>query len=220
LALEAAAEAAHPGAMRRSIPSSIPSSIPFAIPLALCTLWLTLTTATVEAGRKKPAKKYFFEVTSVTSKATLPDHLEKAILPRLSAEVTKQLQAHPQLVTALPDAPSPDDAAKFRRYLTKRGLAGAYQVSVELTSASEEIEPMEGRTGQRLIVRLGVHMFGETVPGKTIGFTGDGSASIRQEVGKTVRPRDQEFTWQGAVEMAVNDAISTSLTKLSAPEKK
>lgn len=195
-------------------------SIFHAISLALCALSLALLATDAEAGRKKPQKKYFFEVTSVTSKASLPDHLEKTVLPRLSAEVTKQLQAHPQLVAALPEAPSPEDAAKYRRYLTKRGLAGAYQVSVELTSASQEVEQLEGRSGQRLIVRLGVHMFGETVPGKTIGFTGDGSASIRQEIGKTLRPRDEEFTWQGAVEIAVADAISTSLEKLSKPAKK
>jgi hypothetical protein len=184
-------------------------------------LWLLGSASLAEAGRKKPLKKYLFEVSVVTSKASLPDPLEKAILPMLSAEVEKQLSHHPQLVTAVPGAPDPaGDATKYRKYLAKRGLAGAYSVSVELTSASEEIEPIEGRSGQRLIVRMGVHMFGETVPGKTIGFSGDGSASIRQEVGKTVRPRDQEFTWQSAVEMAVTDAIDTSLAKLSAPAKK
>ena len=192
------------------------------LPLLLsswCALWLVGSSSLAEAGRKKPLKKYFFQVASVTSKTSLPDHLEKTILPKLSAEVEKQLNNHAQLVTSLPaDAPDPNgDTTKYRKYLAKRGLAGAFLVSVELTSASEEVEPMEGRSGQRLVVRLGVHMFGETVPGKTFGFTGDGSASIRQEVGKTVRPRDQEYTWQGAVEMAVTDAIDTSLTKLSAP---
>ncbi len=193
------------------------------LPFLLCALWILGSTSIAEANRKSKArKKYYFEVHSVTSKATLPDHLEKLILPKLTAEVKKQLANHDQLVATLPEG-APDragDAAKFRKYLTKRGLAGAYLVSVELASASEEVEQLEGRKGQRLVVRLGVHMFGETVPGKTIGFTGDGSASIRQEVGKTVRPRDQEFTWQGAVEIAVTDAIDTSLAKLSAPEKK
>jgi hypothetical protein len=193
------------------------------LPFLLCALWLLGSASLAEARSKtKARKKYFFEVTSVTSKTTLPDHLEKQILPKLSAEVQKQLANHPQLVAQLPEgAPDPKaDANKYRKYLTKRGLAGAYQVSVELTSASEEVEQLDGRKGQRLVVRLGVHMFGETVPGQTIGFTGDGSASVRQEVGKTVRPRDQEFTWQGAVEIAVTDAIETSLAKLSAPEKK
>jgi hypothetical protein len=192
------------------------------LPFLLCALWLLGSASLAEARKTKARKKYFFEVTSVTSKTTLPDHLEKQILPKLSAEVQKQLANHPQLVAQLPEgAPDPKaDANKYRKYLTKRGLAGAYQVSVELTSASEEVEQLDGRKGQRLVVRLGVHMFGETVPGQTIGFTGDGSASVRQEVGKTVRPRDQEFTWQGAVEIAVTDAIETSLAKLSAPEKK
>jgi hypothetical protein len=209
--------------LRPSLPSGQRRARPFfqLAALLLGALWLVASASPAEAGRKKPLKKYLFEVSSVTSKTSLPDHLEKSILPKLSAEVEKQLNNHPQLVTAVPGAPdAAGDATKYRKYLAKRGLAGAYSVSVELTSASEEVEPIEGKSGQRLIVRLGVHMFGEAIPGKTIGFTGDGSASIRQEVGKTVRPRDQEFTWQGAVEMAVTDAIDTSLAKLSAPEKK
>ncbi len=192
------------------------------LPFLVCALWILGSSSLAAAGSKsKSKKKYFFEVTSVTSKTTLPPALEKIILPKLEAEVKKQLVGHAQLVAALPDAPDPKaDATKYRRYLTKKGISGAYQVSVELTSASEEVEQLEGRSGQRLVVRLGVHMFGETVPGQTIGFTGDGSASIRQEIGKTLRPRDQEFTWQGAVELAVTDAIDTSLARLSAPAKK
>ncbi|MBK7538587.1 MAG: hypothetical protein IPI49_25100 [Myxococcales bacterium] len=175
-----------------------------------------------EANRKaRPQKRFFFEISQVTSKAKISPELEKLVLPRLTAEVQKQLAAHPRLVTALPGAPDPrGDGPKYRRYLTKRGLAGAYLVSVELTSASEEVEQLEDRGGQRLVVRLSVHLFGETVPGQTMGFTGDGSSSIRQEIGKKLRLRDQEVTWQDAVELAVADAISTSLDKLSEPAKK
>jgi hypothetical protein len=205
-------------------------------PLLLCTLRFlsaglvftgVLSSSDVaQAGRKaRPQKRYFIEISSITSKASLDPTLEKLVLSRLTAEVNKQLGAHPQLVTSLPDAPDArGDAIVYRRYLTKRGLSGAFLLRVELTSASQEIEPLDsssgGRTGQRLVVRLSVHMFGETVPGQTIGFAGDGSSSIRQGIGKTLRPRDEEYTWQSAVELAVSDAITTSLKKLAAPAKK
>jgi hypothetical protein len=185
-----------------------------------CALYVLTAGAAAHAGGKAK-KRYYFEISLVSSKATLSPELEKLVVPRLTAEVTKQISAHPQLVTSLPQAPDPQgDVAVYRKYLAKRGLAGAYLVRVDLTSASEEVEPLEGRSGQRLVVRLSVHMFGETIPGQTMGFTGDGSSSIRQQIGKTLRPRDQEFTWQSAVELAVADAISTSLAKLSAPPKK
>lgn len=173
------------------------------------------------AGPKaKAQKRFFFQISEVASKATLSPELEKLVLPRLTAEVAKQVAAHPRLVAELPGAPDPrSDAPAYRKFLTKRGLAGAYLVRVELTSASEEVEQLEGR-GQRLVVRMSVHLFGETVPGQTMGFTGDGSASIRQEIGKKLRPRDQEYTWQSAVELAVTDALETSLTELSQPAKK
>jgi hypothetical protein len=188
------------------------------IPLLLCMLW----SSGANAGPKSQAKKrYFLELSTVSSKANLAPDLEKVVLPRLTAEIQKQFGSHPQLVTSLPGAPDrKGDATTYRRFLSKRGLAGAFIVRVDLTSASEEVEPLDGRSGNRLIVRLSVHMFGETVPGQTIGFTGDGSSSIRQDIGKVMRPRDREFTWQSAVELAVSDAITTSLATLSAPPKK
>lgn len=171
-------------------------------------------------AKVRAKKRFYFEILGVTSKAKLAAELEARVLPQLSAEVQKQLAAHPQFVAELPGAPSAktDDAA-YRKFLTRKGIAGAYSVSVQLTEASEELEQLEGR-GQRLVVRLSVHVFGETIPGKTMGFTGDGSASIRQEIGKKLRPRDQEFTWQSAIERAVSDAISTSVESLSRPAKK
>ncbi|MEZ4359876.1 MAG: hypothetical protein R3B48_06820 [Kofleriaceae bacterium] len=188
--------------------------------LALGLAWLVAAAAPAHAGAKAK-KRYLFQISLVSPKKTLPEELEKVVLPMLTAEVNKQLAAHPQLVTELPGAPDPlENANKYRRFLKQRGLSGAYLVRVDLTDASEEVEALEGRSKQRLIVRLAVHMFGETIPGRTMGFTGDGSASIRQGVGKKVRPRDQEYTWQSAVELAVADAISTSLAKLEASAKK
>ena len=78
-----------------------------------------------------------------------------------------------------------------------------------------------GVTGpQRLVIRLGVHLLGETIPGRTMGFTGDGSATIKQEIGKKLRDRDREYSWDQAAEVAIADAMTTVFKQLAIPPKK
>ena len=80
---------------------------------------------------------------------------------------------------------------------------------------------MDSKPGtQRLTVHLAIHMLGEHIPGRTIAFTGDGTATIKQEVGKTVRQADRDYSWDGAAELAVKDAIETSLKQLAKPQPK
>ena len=57
------------------------------------------------------------------------------------------------------------------------------------------------------------------VPG-TMGFTGDGQATIKQEVGKTIRDRDREYAWDQAAEVAIAEAMTTVFKQLAVPPKK
>ena len=63
-------------------------------------------------------------------------------------------------------------------------------------------------------------MLGETIPGRTMGFTGDGKATIKQEVGIKLRDRDREYTWDQAAELAIDDAMKTVFRQLAAPPRK
>ena len=54
------------------------------------------------------------------------------------------------------------------------------------------------------------------MPGRTMGFTGDGSATIKQEVGKKVSERDRKFAWDDAAKAAVDDAMVTVFKQLAA----
>jgi len=93
-------------------------------------------------------------------------------------------------------------------------------VTVEITEAAEEVEPLDDKTSQRLVIRIGIHMLGENIPGRTMGFTGDGRATIKQEVGMKVTPRDREYTWDQAAELAVEDAMKTVFQQLAAPPRR
>jgi hypothetical protein len=187
------------------------------------TALLVLTAVVARSGapaeaKPKPKPKYHFVLADVTLAKGVEGDAATFALPRIKAQVEKAFASHPQLVAVLEGAPDPrTDPKGFTAYLKRKKIAGAHRVSVEVTAAMEETEEMEAKSGQRLVVRLGVRMFSETIPVRTMGFTGEGSATIKQEVGKKVRPRDREYSWDQAAELAINDAIEVCLAKLAIP---
>lgn len=79
---------------------------------------------------------------------------------------------------------------------------------------------MDKPNSQRLVVRVALHFLGENIPSRTMGFTGDGQATIKVEIGKKVRDKDREYAWDQAAEAAVADAMTTVFKQLAIPPKK
>jgi hypothetical protein len=186
--------------------------------LAALAVWLA--PATAEANKK--AKKYYFELIDLTVKPEVKAEIGKAALPRVKAQLEKALATHPQLVAVVEGAPDPDAKPEaYRKYLQKKGLSGAYKLTVEITEASEELVPLEDKkNAQRIVVSVGIHILGETIPGRTMGFTGDGAATVKQEVGMKFRDKDRQLTWDAAAETAIADALKVCFAKLAIPPKK
>ncbi len=188
---------------------------------------LALTALCLVGGLASAApKKYHFELTAVTAKPEVKADIAKVATPRVEAQIKKAFESHAQLVAklegapALPEKPTPQQMDAYRAFLKKKGLAGAYWVTVEVTDASEELVPTDKPNTQRLVVRVAVHVLGEQIPGKTMGFTGDGRATVKQEVGMKIRDKDRQFTWDSAAETAVANALKECFAKLSLPPKK
>ena len=186
--------------------------------LGLLVLALVVGHSAISDAQAK--KKYHFELTAVTPKPEVKPDVAKTAVPRVEAQVKKTFETHPQLVATLDGAPAKDQATEYRKYLAKKGIAGAYLVTVEVTEATEDLAPTDKPKTQRLSVRVGVHILGETIPGRTMGFTGDGKATIKQEVGIKLRDRDREYTWDQATELAIDDAMKTVFQQLAIPPKK
>ena len=167
-----------------------------------------------------PKKKYYFELAAVTAKPEVKADVAKTATARVEASVKKAFDAHPQLVKLEGQPDWRTSSEPYRKFLTKKGLAGGYLVTVELTDASEEVQPMDKPNSQRLVVRIAIHMLGENIPGRTMGYTGDGQATIKVEVGKKIRDRDREYAWEQAAESAVADALTTVFKQLAIPQKK
>ena len=171
---------------------------------------------TAAPAQARPAKEtYVFLVSRVDLHAGLPAALEKQVGGRVQAAIEK----HPELEPALPKgAPDPHAAPKkFKRYLKARHQQ-AFKVNIEVTEYSQEAEAAPaGKSGQYVTTRVSLRMFGETVPDRKMAFTGDGSATVKLEVGKTIRPRDREEGTSEALDGAVAQAIAESLRKLKLP---
>jgi hypothetical protein len=189
-------------------------------PLGLLSLaTLAILAAGAPAAEAAP-KKYHFELRGVKPKPEVKEDVAQAAAPRVEGQVKKAFESHPQIVATLEGAPSKDDATAYRKFLAQKGLAGAYMVTVEITEASEELEPMDKPNAQRFTVTIAVHILGEAIPGRMMSFTGDGRAKVKQEVGKKLRPRDREVTWDQAAEVAIADAMATVFKQLEKPQKK
>lgn len=183
-------------------------------------LLVALVTLTSVAGAA-PTKKYHFELTKVLAKPEVKGEVAKTAVDRVEAQIKKTFESHPQLVANLDGAPDPKtNADAYRKFLTKKGISGAYLVTVEVTEAREELEPSDKPNTQRLTVHVAIHVLGETIPGRTMGFTGDGQATIKQEVGAKLRDKDRDYTWDGAAETAVGDAMKTVFAQLAKPAHK
>jgi hypothetical protein len=187
----------------------------------LTTLLGPLALPAPPAADAAPAKKKFhFELLGVAAKSDVKPDVAKAATPRVEGQLKKAFATHPQLIGTLEGAPDPKSAEAYRKYLARKAITGAYLVSVDITDASEEIVPIEDKpNAQRLVIHIAIHMLGENLPGRTIGFTGDGKATIKQEVGVKVRDRDRESTWDAAAELAIDDAMKTVFQQLAAPKK-
>lgn len=179
-------------------------------------------TALAQPAEAKAKKRYYFELAEVKSAESLGKVGAELVAPA-TAQVTKAIAGHPQLVAVLEGAPDPrTDARGFKKWLTKKKLSGAYRVNVEVIAFEEELEDKDESLSKekRLIIRLSLRTFGETIPERVMGFSGEGSATIKLDVGKKLRPKDRDYAIAQAFEMAMADALASSLTKLAAPPAK
>lgn len=185
------------------------------VPLLAVVLFMGLMAGSSHAERKQT---YYFLVYDIKLAEGLPGHVEDLV----RKQVIKAIAAHERLIEALPaDAPDPKASAKaFIRYKKQRKLR-PYRVNVDVTDYSHEVEELSApRRGQRLTVSISLRMFGETIPERVMGFTGEGSATIKMDIGKRLRDRDSKVANHDAIELAVNDALATSLVKLDTQDNK
>jgi hypothetical protein len=182
---------------------------------ALIAVLLGWLAASPAADAQSKGAQYGFVIANLQSAEGVPDDVAAAVRARLIAAI----DAHERLVATLPEG-APDPAAepdKFAAYMKKRKIT-PYRVTVEITEYHKEAG--DGPRGQRLSASVALRMFGETMPVRVMAFSAAGGATVKLDVGKTVRPRDVEIANRDAIAQAVDDALAESVQRLDEKQKK
>lgn len=170
-----------------------------------------LLVAAVFAGQAAADPKYYFKIVEVNVEkggdpsvaATARELLEKDLGGR--AEFTSDIGA------------ATDEAAAVAE-LKKRGLRG-FHVSLRLDKLSKEPKPP--RPGGRLkqvAVDARLSVFGTTMPGEKLAFSGDGEAAVEAEVVESRLDQETATMVKDVMTQAVKQAVDQAVMKLSLPK--
>lgn len=155
--------------------------------------------------------KYYFLLDDIILKNDAPELLD----PLIRKQAKKFVAKHARLVSELPEgAPDPRaEPAKFEKFVKKSGIE-PYGIRLEIISYEQEVEPNPRKSGNIIKVAISMRVLGVTLSKSTFGFTGEGSATIKAEVGKRVRKRDIKFTNDDALVIAVGEAMDMAVKRL------
>lgn len=180
--------------------------------MAACAATFLLASAAAPGEASAGKETYIFLVSRVDLSKGVPKEIDGDVTSRLNAAI----DAHADLDATIPKgAPDPESApAKFKAYLSKKNQR-AFMMNVQVSQYSQVVEPAPGKANsQYLTVRVSLRLFAETYPDRGMALTGDGSATVKLEIGKTVSASDKKESNSAALDQAVAGAIEELLLKL------
>jgi hypothetical protein len=157
------------------------------------------------AGGKSVSQKYYFKVTNI--------HVEdNKIIPMAKELLEKEVASRPEFTMDLGDASSEDTQIAE---MQKRGMKG-FQVSMRISSLKKDIKPpAPGKRDQQMSIDVKLAIFGHTIPGNKIMFTGDGESHLMGEFSERLRDKEEERFTRTALEGAIKQAVSTAVAKMT-----
>lgn len=173
--------------------------------LALAVSLATVPSLGLAAEGKARAQKYYFRVSNI--------HVEdNKLIPMAKELLEKEVASRPEFTMDLGDANSED--AEIAE-LQKRGMKG-FQVSMRIGTLKKDIKPpAPGKRDQQMAVDVKLAIFGHTIPGNKIMFTGDGESHLMGEFSERLRDKEEERFTRTALEGAIKQAVSTAVAKMS-----
>ncbi len=207
--------------------TSTPSSFRAALPALLAMAIVLFHGVSAADAQKKQTQRHIFVLERLDLPKDAPPELESLV----KKSFIKSVEAKPDLLSEIPETAPPVDIKDkglhgnkpFRNFMKARKLK-AYKVVVQVTEFDQPIAPNENKPGNVISCAVKLRIFGETIPGRVMAFSGDGSARVAIEVGKKIRDRDIKYAASESLDLAVEEAIKMSLKKLNAktvvPKKK
>jgi hypothetical protein len=171
---------------------------------AMLVLLVTALPMAAQAASEKP--KYYFRVSDIDS----PEN--KQIIPLARELLLQEIASRPEFTTELGAAES--EAAQVAE-LNKQGMKG-FQVVLKISSLKKTIKPpAPGKRDQQMAIDVKLSIFGHTIPGKKLMFTGDGDASLMGEFSERLKDKEEERFMRTALSSALKQALSTAVSKLT-----
>jgi len=155
------------------------------------------------AASGKP--KYYFKISNIISQ-------DVKIIPVARELLEKEVASRPEFTMDLGDANSEEaQIAEIR----KQGMLG-FQVSMRIASLKVDIKPPSaGKRDQQMAIDVKLAVFGHTLPGNKLLFTGDGDASLVGEFSERLKDKEEDRFVRTALSSAIKQAVSTAVAKLT-----
>ncbi len=169
---------------------------------AFATTFMALSMSALAANSKP---KYYFKISNIQSH-------DAKVIPMAKELLEKEVASRPELTMDLGGAQSEDaQIAEIRR----QGMQG-FQVSLRIDSLKKDIKPpAPGKRDQQMTVEVKVGIFGHTLPGNKLLFTGDGNASLTGDFSERLKDKEEERFTRAALAGAIKQAVSTAVVKLT-----
>jgi hypothetical protein len=172
--------------------------------IALC-LMASGAAAADRAVDVKP--KYYFKISNIICQ-------DPGIIPIAKELLENEVASRPEFTMDLgADSEDAQIAA-----LRKQGMQG-FQVSMRIVSLKKDIKPpAPGNRDPQMSIDVKLAVFGHTIPGNKLLFTGDGDASLTGEFSERLKDKEDERFTRTALASAIKQAVSTAVVKLTTPK--
>ena len=155
------------------------------------------------AASGKP--KYYFKISNIISQ-------DVKIIPVARELLEKEVASRPEFTMDLGDANSEEAQIAETR---KQGMLG-FQVSMRIASLKVDIKPPSaGKRDQQMAIDVKLAVFGHTLPGNKLLFTGDGDANLVGEFSERLKDKEEDRFVRTALSSAIKQAVSTAVAKLT-----
>jgi hypothetical protein len=169
-------------------------------------LLASLTTVALLPQRAQASPKYYFKVSNIHSQ-------DNKLIPTARELLEKEVAARPEFTM---DHGEGGDEAGLTE-MQKKGMTGVL-VSMRIISLKKDIKPpAPGKRDMQMAIDVKLSIFGHTIPGNKVLFTGDGDASLMGEFAERLRDKEEERFTQTALASAIKQAVSTAVIKLNSP---